>query len=78
MPLAEDVNLPHLADITNGFVGADLEALCREAGVMVTAPEDDPPNRLPQANPYEQLLALTVYQRAFLEAMNEVEPSAIR
>ena len=31
MPLAADVDLPHLAAITHGFVGADLEALCREA-----------------------------------------------
>ncbi|HAM56075.1 MAG TPA: AAA family ATPase, partial [Candidatus Rokubacteria bacterium] len=31
MPLAADVDLPHLAEITHGFVGADLEALCREA-----------------------------------------------
>ena len=34
MPLAGDVDLPHLAAITHGFVGADLEALCREAGMI--------------------------------------------
>lgn len=33
MPLAKDVDLGHLADITDGFVGADLYALCREAGI---------------------------------------------
>lgn len=78
MPLAEDVNLPHLADITHGFVGADLEALCREAA-MITLRQIIPNIDFAQAKlPYEQLLALTVYQRAFLEAMNEVEPSAIR
>lgn len=32
-PLAEDVRLEELAAITHGFVGADLEALCREAGL---------------------------------------------
>jgi transitional endoplasmic reticulum ATPase len=31
MPLAEEVNLEHLADASHGFVGADLHALCREA-----------------------------------------------
>jgi transitional endoplasmic reticulum ATPase len=78
MPLAEDVNLSHLADITHGFVGADLEALCREAA-MITLRQIIPNIDFAQAKiPYEQLLALTVYQRAFLEAMNEVEPSAIR
>jgi len=78
MPLAEDVDLPHLADITHGFVGADLEALCREAA-MITLRQIIPNIDFAQAKiPYEQLLSLTVYQRAFLEAMNEVEPSAIR
>ncbi len=33
MPLAEDVNLEKLAEITHGFVGADLEALAREAAM---------------------------------------------
>ncbi len=33
MPLAADVDLAHLAAITHGFVGADLEALCREAAM---------------------------------------------
>ena len=34
MPLAQDVDLPGLAHITHGFVGADLEALCREAAMV--------------------------------------------
>ena len=34
MPLADDVDLAHVAAITHGFVGADLEALCREAGMI--------------------------------------------
>ena len=33
MPLAEDVSLEKLAEITHGFVGADLEALAREAAM---------------------------------------------
>jgi len=31
---AEDVEIGHLAKITHGFVGADLEALCREAAMI--------------------------------------------
>ncbi len=31
MPLAEDVDLEELADMTEGYVGADIEAICREA-----------------------------------------------
>jgi transitional endoplasmic reticulum ATPase len=33
MPLAQDVGLDKLAQVTHGFVGADLEALCREAAM---------------------------------------------
>ncbi len=34
MPLAKDVNLDKLAEITEGYVGADIEALCREAALL--------------------------------------------
>ena len=34
MPLAPDVDLDRLAQITHAFVGADLEALCKEAGMV--------------------------------------------
>ena len=37
MPLAENVELARLAAITHGFVGADLEALCRESGMIAFA-----------------------------------------
>ncbi|HDI42732.1 MAG TPA: AAA family ATPase, partial [Candidatus Bathyarchaeota archaeon] len=33
MPLAEDVDLRHLAKITAGYSGADIEAVCREAAM---------------------------------------------
>jgi transitional endoplasmic reticulum ATPase len=34
MPLAKDVDLARLSTITHAFVGADLEALCKEAGMV--------------------------------------------
>jgi len=34
MPLAKGVDLARLADITHGFVGADLSTLCREAAMV--------------------------------------------
>jgi transitional endoplasmic reticulum ATPase len=78
MPLADDVDLGRLADITHGFVGADLEALCREAA-MITLRQIIPNIDFAQAAiPYEQLLKLTVTQDAFLAAMADVEPTAIR
>ncbi len=34
MPLAPDVNLQEIAEHSHGFVGADLEALCQEVGMI--------------------------------------------
>ena len=34
MPLAEDVTLAKLVDLTDGYVGADIEAVCREAAMF--------------------------------------------
>ena len=78
MPLAKDVSLPQLSAITHGFVGADLEALCREAGMVALRrllPEID----FSQARiSDEMLLQLIVRMADFKDALHEVEPSAIR
>jgi len=78
MPLASDVDLKRLAEITHGFVGADLEALCREAA-MVTLRKIMPKIEF-EADyiPYELLSELEVTMNDFVEALKEVEPSAIR
>jgi len=78
MPLAEDVDMAHLAEITHGFVGADLEALCREAAMIclrrIFPAIDFSLTRIP----YEQVAKLEVQMDDFLEALREVEPSATR
>ena len=78
MPLAKDVNLEKLADITHGYVGADLEALCREAAMICVRrilPEID----FAQANlPYESLQKLEISNDDLLTALRDVEPSALR
>ncbi|MDI6889655.1 MAG: CDC48 family AAA ATPase [Thermodesulfovibrionales bacterium] len=78
MPLASDVDLEKLAEITHGFVGADLEALAREAA-MITLRKIMPKIEF-EADyiPYELLLELEVTMDDFMEALKEVEPSAIR
>jgi len=78
MPLASDVDLDRLAEISHGFVGADLEALAREAA-MITLRKIMPKIEF-EADyiPYELLLELEVTMDDFLEALKEVEPSAIR
>jgi transitional endoplasmic reticulum ATPase len=78
MPLADDVGLERLAEITPGFVGADLEALCREAA-MATLREVMPRlHRGSDGLAYDLLAALEVRMEHFLIALSEIEPSAIR
>lgn len=78
MPLAQDVDMNHLAEITHGFVGADLEALCREAA-MICLRRIMPDIDFAMAGiPYEQLSQLEVRLDDFLTALKDVEPSAIR
>jgi transitional endoplasmic reticulum ATPase len=80
MPLTEDVNLDRLADITYGFVGADLEALCKEAAMHalrrvmpeISGIKEDKPI------PTEILEKLKVNKQDFEYAMRMVEPSAMR
>ena len=78
MPLASDVDLERIAEITHGFVGADLEALAREAA-MITLRKIMPKIEFEADNiPYELLLELEVTMDDFLNGLKEVEPSAIR
>jgi len=78
MPLADDVDPDHLAGVTHGFVGADLEALAREAA-MVALRRLMPSIDLASAEvPYEQLMELHVTMADFLDALRDVEPSAMR
>ncbi len=78
MPLADDVDLERLADITHGFVGADIENLCREAAmgsIRTMLPDID----FEGGNlPYDKLMELRVEMEDFMDALRGVEPSAIR
>jgi len=78
MPLADDVDLERLADITHGFVGADIENLCREAAmrsIRTMLPDID----FEVSNlPYDKLMELRVEMEDFIDALRGVEPSAIR
>jgi transitional endoplasmic reticulum ATPase len=78
MPLAADVDLDQLAVVTHGFVGADLEALARESA-MVALRGLMPTIDLAAAElPYERLMELEVTMDDFLDALRDIEPSAMR
>ena len=78
MPLEDDVDLRHLASITHGFVGADLEALCREAAMVCLRKLLDRIDFSQKRIPYGQLASLRVKMSEFIQAFQSVEPSAIR
>jgi transitional endoplasmic reticulum ATPase len=78
MPLAGDVRMEHLAEITHGFVGADLEALCREAAMSCLRQIMGEIDFGQTGIPYAMLSKLEVRMEDFLAALREIEPSAIR
>ncbi|MDP1760559.1 MAG: AAA family ATPase, partial [Candidatus Woesebacteria bacterium] len=78
MPLAEDVNLDRLAFLTHGFVGADLAALAREAAMYAIRRLMPKIDFEREVIPEDALLALKVTMDDFLNALREIEPSAIR
>ncbi|MEQ9618573.1 MAG: CDC48 family AAA ATPase [Deltaproteobacteria bacterium] len=80
MPLSEDIDLERLADLTHGFVGADIENLCREAA-MKSLRKSLPDYEDEEEEIFENngnLAPIKVEMNDFMEALKEVEPSAIR
>ncbi|MCD6431635.1 CDC48 family AAA ATPase [Candidatus Bathyarchaeota archaeon] len=78
MPLAGDVNLKKLAEMTHGYTGADLAALCRETAMKALR------RYLPQINLEEERVPPSVLEKMevkmedFLNAYKEITPTAMR
>ncbi len=78
MPLAKDVNIEELANISHGYTGADLSFLVKEAALKSLR------RILPEINleeefiPQEVLEKITVTRDDFFDALREVQPSALR
>ena len=78
MPLAEDVDLKKLAEITHGYTGADLAALCRETAMKALR------RYLPEINLEEERIPPSVLEKMevrmedFLNAYKEITPTAMR
>jgi transitional endoplasmic reticulum ATPase len=78
MPLDKDVVLKEIAAVTHGFVGADLDALSREAA-MKSLKRILPKIDLEKEEiPTSILETLKVKRQDFIEAMKDVSPSALR
>ncbi len=90
MPLADDVDLERIAGMTHGFVGADLAALAREAAMAtLRGHQDDLRERYDDSRrrrddhlrdeyDYQALMDMQVTMDNFLDAVREIEPSAMR
>src|SRR6266851_4243407 len=78
MPLTSDVNLNRLSDISHGYTGADISALCREAAMKSLR------RYLPQINlederiPSSMLEKMEVNLDDFMNAYREITPTAMR
>ncbi len=77
MPLAKDVSIDELADMTHGYTGADISALVREAA-MATLRTILPKILDKKSVPNELLISLSVKRSDFIEGFGSVQPSALR
>jgi transitional endoplasmic reticulum ATPase len=77
MPLDEKVDLNEIADTTHGFVGADLEMLCKEAAMRVLR-RVLPDIKSDEEIPKETLKKMIINKSDFKEALKEIQPSALR
>jgi transitional endoplasmic reticulum ATPase len=78
MPLDKDINLEKLADISHGFVGADLQALSKEAAMRAlrkVLPEIDLSSESIHADTLKKII---VTMQDFTDVIKEMEPSAMR
>jgi transitional endoplasmic reticulum ATPase len=72
-PLAEDVKLEELAEKTEGYSGADIEAVCREAGML--AIREALKSGVSREEAKEIAKKIKITKRHFEEALKKVKPS---
>ena len=77
MPVAKDVDLDELANVTHGYTGADMNALVKEAA-MATLRTILPNIVDKQSIPADVLANLTVTRDNFMEGLKNIQPSALR
>ena len=78
MPLESEVSLEELADLTHGYVGADLSALCKEAAIRSLRRILPDLDLEMESIPMEVLNRITVKREDFFSALREMQPSALR
>lgn len=73
MPLSEDVDLDALSSLSSGFVGADIEMVCKDAALNSV-------QKLLGTSDinYDEVDDIEINQENFLTALSSIQPSAIR
>jgi transitional endoplasmic reticulum ATPase len=78
MPVSDDVDYERLAELTQGFVGADLENLCKEAAMVSLRRTIPDLEFYDDSFEFKDLKPLLVGIDDFLNALKDINPSAIR
>ncbi|WP_147127843.1 CDC48 family AAA ATPase [Sulfolobus acidocaldarius] len=80
MPITDDVDLDKLAEMTYGYIGADLAALAKEAAIYALRRfVDEKKLNLDQPTiPAEIIKELKVSMNDFLNALKSIQPSLLR
>ena len=78
MPLAKGVDIEAIARKTLGFTGADLGVLCKEAALKSLKPYMQSLKQYAIKVPTNILEKMEVTQQHFIDALQHVEPSALR
>ncbi|UGV40359.1 CDC48 family AAA ATPase [Methanococcoides orientis] len=72
-PLSDDISPSELADMTQGYVGADIEAVCREAAMMALRENIKP--KMTKEEAYEAAGRIVLQTSHFRKAMSRIRPS---
>ncbi len=78
MPLADDVDLNRIAEMTRGYTGADLAALVREAAMHALRRYLPMIDLSEESIPPEVLESMEIRMEDFMVAMREIVPSGLR
>ncbi len=78
MPLEKDVDFDEIARKTIGYTGADIEVLCKEAGLKAVKPYFSELKKLEEKVPTQILDKIKVKRQHFVDAIKQIEPSAMR
>ncbi len=78
MPLDKSVNLTEIANITHGYTGADLSHLTKEAAIKALRRLLPSINIEEETIPSKMLEKMHVNREDFMNALREIQPSALR